>query len=113
MLEWEVGRYGMYAEMMGMRRNVGGEGGVVRLGSVEGGQGKGGEGRGKEGETPPFELEVEKKSGRKGGKVGGREGENKRVFEYPRFVVNILFVFSLYFYLYCPLLLHLLSYICP
>ena len=32
----------MYAEMMGMRRNVGGEGGVVRLGSVEGGQGKGG-----------------------------------------------------------------------
>lgn len=42
MLEWEVGRYGMYAEMMGMRRNVGGEGGVVRLGSVEGGLGKGG-----------------------------------------------------------------------
>lgn len=74
---------------------------------------KRGEGRKKEGETPPFELEVEKKSGRKGGKVGGREGENKRVFEYPRLVVNILFVFSLYFYLYCPLLLHLLSYICP
>ena len=39
-------------EWGGMRRNVGGEGGVVRLGSVEGGQGKGGEGRGKEGETP-------------------------------------------------------------
>ena len=87
-----------------MRRNVGGEGGVVRLGSVEGGQVKGGEGRGKEGETPPFELEVAEE---------GREGENKRVFEYPRLVVNILFVFSLFFYLNCPLFLHLLSSIRP
>ena len=60
-------------------------------------------------------MEVDKERGRNSGKEVRREGENKRVFKYPRRVVNIniLFIFSLFFYSYFPLFLHLLSYIRP